>query len=47
MVNWAQKIEERTNLSVSDIADDTVQGLALTGILALLVTWAVLMLQTI
>jgi hypothetical protein len=51
MTNWAQKLEasceqklqEKTILSISDIADDTVQALALTCMFALLVTAAVLL----
>lgn len=44
MSNWAQKIEERTNLSVNDIADDIVQGVALTGILVVLMAWTTMLL---
>jgi len=47
MTTLAQRIEEKTNRSISDIADDTAQGIALTGIFVVLVAWVVMLLQTL
>jgi len=47
MATLAEKIEQRTNRSLSDMADDAAQGIALTGILAVFLAWAVMLLQNI
>jgi hypothetical protein len=44
MQNWVLKLEESIRYQdLNDLADDVVQGIALTGIGAVLVAWLVML----
>jgi hypothetical protein len=44
MQNWVLKLEEAIRYQdLNDLADDVTQGLALTGIAAVLIAWVVML----